>query len=160
MQLIKKFPSFSALIQGAILSFQRFPFTILSAIITALALVFLIGSNDNALPHWIQKLAMTAGLGVPLFIALITWGESRRMTRELIWLIQGLGAVLLICYYISLPTDPFVNYSYIIRFLLLQVMLHFLVAFIPFSPKIRSRISGNTTNRFSCDSLTQLCFRR
>lgn len=135
MPLIKKFPSFNALVQGAISSFQRFPFAIMSAIITSVALVTIIGISDNAIPHWMQKLAMAAGLGVPLFIALVTWGESRRMGQQLIWLIQGLGAVLLICYYISLPADPLVNYSYIVRFLLLQVMLHFLVAFLPFLGK-------------------------
>jgi hypothetical protein len=135
MQFIKKFPSIGALIKGAISTFRRFPFVILSAIITTFALVLLIGESDNALPHWMQKLAMTAGLGVPLFIALITWGESRRATRGTLWSIQGLGSILLICYYISLPADPFVDYSYFIRFLLLQVMLHFTVAFIPFLGK-------------------------
>lgn len=135
MKLAKKFPSFDTLVQGAVLSFQRFPFALLSAIVTTVILVAIIGRADNAIPHWMQKLAMAAGLGIPLFIALVTWGESRKLNHLTIWLVQGLGAILLICYYISLPADPFINYSYIIRFLLLLVALHFLSAFVPYMGK-------------------------
>jgi hypothetical protein len=132
MQLTRKFPSFDTLIQGAFSAFKRFPLALLSAVITSLALVFLVGVDNGNAPHWLGKLAMAAGLGVPLFIALVTWAEQKGLDRKLIAGVQALGAILVLCYYISLPQDPSVNYSFIVRFLLLQVTLHFLVAFLPY----------------------------
>ena len=85
MQLFRKFPSFESLIKGAGSAFKRFPFALISAIVTSVALVFIIGTANVTPPHWLQKLAMACGLGLPLFIALVTWAEQKGFDRNGVW---------------------------------------------------------------------------
>jgi hypothetical protein len=130
MKLFKKFPSYDYLLQGAAISFRRFPFTLLSAIFGTVILIALIQLEKGSQHFTLQKLVFSAALGLPLFTALGVWAEKRQINWGVA--IQAIGFMPIILYYLSLPPEPLTPYMYPIRFILLIVAFHLLVAYLPF----------------------------
>ncbi len=128
----RRFKSFRALGERARQTFQRFPLVLLSAIAAAAVAHRLADIDfeaergaDALYPVW-----MACILGISLFFALTTLGESRRWPRRLRLAAMLAGLLALVGYYASLPYP--IKGADVTRFFLLIGALHLLVAFAPF----------------------------
>ncbi|MFH2049127.1 MAG: DUF4153 domain-containing protein [bacterium] len=132
MKLLQKFPSYDFILKSIKDTFLRFPFAIICALIGTIIAVYLIQFERIETAFFQQKILALLILGLPLFIALAIFAE--RLGWKLIDRIyfQFVGVLLLTACYFTLPEDMFSVEKYIIRFLLLTLGLHFLIAFLPF----------------------------
>lgn len=140
MKLFDRFPSYRFLFANGALAFRRFPLSLLSAMF-GVAIAIIMVDNDHAgemFTH--QKLLVTAALGLPFFIALAVFAEKRGWTEKRSWALQACGIALPAVYYFSLPAELTGAIMHFIRFWLLNVGLHFLVAFLPYTG--RDEING------------------
>ncbi len=135
MSKITRFPSIQELIDGAAAGAVRFPFALLSALLGTVAAIQTVELSPGAEEYLYIKLMMIAGLGLPLFIALVVFAEKREWKQPVTLGLQVAGAVLLGAYYVSLPADLSSPLIHPVRFLLLGIGLHFLVAFLPWLGK-------------------------
>jgi len=126
------FPSLKKLLQSAQYVFRRFPFEMLFAFIgTAAAITNVELKNINTIGEgWCIRLMMTANLGVVISLAATLFCESSNFSKQKHLLFRSLAALfaaaLLFC------LNPFVYGSDYIRFFLLSLAAHLLVAFSPF----------------------------
>ncbi|NIN73089.1 MAG: hypothetical protein GTO46_14410, partial [Gemmatimonadetes bacterium] len=101
----QRFTSLFVLAQQARQTFERFPLAILSAIIAALAVHFIIEEFEaDGVTQSIWPVIMTAILGIPFFYALRVLAEARGWPRRLHLGITLAGLILLVVYYLALPT--------------------------------------------------------
>lgn len=141
MNTLSRFPSYNRLLAGAIATFARFPFTLLSAILGTVVGVCLTETERFSTEHMHQKLLMVAALGLPLFTALTAYAEKVNWSKIKSIALQSAGAILLVLYYFSLPADVSDPYYPLVRFTLLVIGLHFLAAWLPW-------VGGNQINGF------------
>jgi len=141
MKLFDKFPSFQQLQTAVVATFRRFPLTLLSAVVGTVAGVLLVEYHDDLGGQSLEKLLMVAALGLPLFTALTLLVEKRKWRMQTAFAVQLAGVLLLVAYYFSLPDHVMETALHSIRFVLLGLGLHFLVACLPY-------IGGNQTNGF------------
>jgi len=139
--IFKQFQSYKLIVQGAYQSFKRFPLALLCALFTTVILISIIQFDDPEKHFTLIKLSMTAGLGLPLFIGIVAASESWGWPRKSSLIFQALGLLPLIAYYFSLPPNPSACHTYMVRYILLVITLHFMVAFLPY-------ISGNRSYGF------------
>jgi hypothetical protein len=132
MSFLKRFPSYDLLLQNAVEAAKRFTLALLCALSGTGLAVALVDKPSDPTMHVLVKFLLVAFLGLPLFISLSTLGESRSWSRARFWMVQAGGVILLAAYFFSLPPDVSLYYDHLVRFLLLLIGLHFLVAFIPF----------------------------
>jgi hypothetical protein len=132
MGLLNKFPSFQQLQTNAVGAIRRFPLTLLSAVVGTVAAIILIEDPDDNVKHLLEKLIMVAYLGLPLFIALTLLAEKRQWRRQVAFAGQAVGVILLVAYFFSLPEGVEDVGSCMMRFALLSIGLHFLVACLPY----------------------------
>jgi hypothetical protein len=125
-------PSVDRLLSGATAAVKRFPLALLCATIGAIIAVVLVEHQGSDKPHELVNLLAVSALGLPLFIALTLIGEKRNWSIRARVIVQGVGVVALVLYYFSLPPDLFAPHYHAIRFLLLILGLHFLVAVAPY----------------------------
>jgi hypothetical protein len=127
-----KFPSIKNLAQSAVTVLKRFPFEMLFALIGAVAgitLTELTGISQSA-EIWCVRLIMTANMGLLVSLATTLYCESKGIKRgtsfifKVIAALFGASLIFLI--------NPFKNESDYIRFFLLSLSLHLLVAFAAF----------------------------
>jgi hypothetical protein len=108
-------------------SFMRFPFVLLAAVAAAVCALVAVDRNDT--DSWIKGI-LAAQLGIPLFFALATagetfaWPQTRRLTLALA------GIVALVAYYLSLSS--WLSEVTVTRFVQFNVGLHLLVAFLAY----------------------------
>ncbi|MBD3403273.1 DUF4153 domain-containing protein [candidate division GN15 bacterium] len=132
MSISKRFPSYDHVLRAAGGTARRFPFMLLSALAGAAAAIIAVEHQTGEFAQLLQRLLLTAALGLPLFFALTVWAERQTWSSSARLAVQAAGVVLLVGYYLSLPADPFSPVMHIVRFLLLAIGLHFLVAFVPY----------------------------
>ncbi len=141
MNLLHNFPSYDYILKSIRDTFLRFPFAVVSAIIGTSVAVYLIQYENISDGFVQQKILMLSAMGLPLFIAMTIFAERLKWKVINSIYLQTVGMILLVAYYITLPEDMFAIEKYLIRFLLLNIGLHFLVAFIPYH-------SGNLHSAF------------
>ena len=132
---LKRFPSHDQLIKNAWGSASRFPLALLSAIIATTISMYLVEHESLASEAFPLNLMVVAALGIPLFIVLTVFSERRKLTKTGTIILQAVGVVLLAAYYFTLPAGFIEQPQQSIRFTVLTVALHFLVAFLPFIGK-------------------------
>jgi hypothetical protein len=135
MTAFKRFPSYDQITRGAATSAARFPFTLLSALVGVAAAMILVGPDHSTDHPALQKLLACTALGLPLFTALTTFAERRAWSQAGRLLFQACGVALLVAYYFSLPTRINEPEYHLVRFALLNIGLHFLVAWLPWTGK-------------------------
>ncbi len=116
------------LINGFGSSLVRFPMSFITLLIGIGALVFNVEIKDLQLVHT----AMVCGLGIPLFYSIVIYGETRRLSKKVNWIIQLTIVALLVGYFFTLPEENPATSTEYIRYTLLFISVHLLVAFIPF----------------------------
>ena len=128
-----RLPSVKHVLQESWRTFARFPFAISSAALGSIVALLLVKSGRHEHEGFLHNLLATAALGLPLFIALAVVGEKEKWRAPLGLFASCAGAALLALYYVSLPQDVFARPERdAIRFILLNLGLHALVAFAPF----------------------------
>ncbi len=135
MKMFKRFPSYDQIVRGAVSTAARFPFTLISALVGVVAAATLAGLGQAAERHSLDQLLVTAALGLPLFTALVMLAEKRGWSSVGRLLFQAVGLVLLIVYYLTLPAKLDEPMNNLVRFALLNIGLHFLVAWLPWTGK-------------------------
>lgn len=132
MGIIGKFASYDFLYKTATQTARRFPFTLLSALVGTVIAVILIAYKHGDDQYGLQRVLLICGLGLPLFTALVAFAERRKWGRGAALALQGAGLLLLLVYFFTLPHEPFQHTGDAVRFLLLAIAAHFLVAFLPY----------------------------
>ncbi|UCG61568.1 MAG: DUF4153 domain-containing protein [Candidatus Zixiibacteriota bacterium] len=132
MSLLSNFPSYDAVIKGAARTFARYPFALLSAIFATIVTVMLVEQPQPENHQLLERLQLTGALGIAFFVALVHFAEKMRWRKQANLALQFGGLVLLLVYYLTLPEDVFDAYIDVVRFLLLAIGLHFLVAVLPY----------------------------
>jgi len=126
-------PSLTHIWQESSRALRRFPFVILSAATATFATCVLVRSGEQPHEGFWHNLLITAALGLPFFTALTVLGEKQKWRTLGGMIMQGVGALALAGYFFSLPEDVFARPErHVIRFVLLNIGLHALVAFTPF----------------------------
>ncbi|OHX67639.1 DUF4153 domain-containing protein [Flammeovirga pacifica] len=120
--------SIQQLIDGLYKSVSRFPLAILSAILLNFLIIY--GIETDIDPSiWYYRSIHGAQLGVPLFIALTLFSESKNFNAIKGTTIKFIGVVLLVIYLFTLPeTLTFINFS---RWILLSILVLLLVFIAP-----------------------------
>ncbi len=108
-------------------SFMRFPFVLLAAAAAAVCALVVVDRSDA--DSWIKGI-FAAQLGIPLFFALATAGETLAWSRARRVALALAGIVALVAYYLSL-SRPLSEVT-VTRFVQFNVGLHLLVAFLAF----------------------------
>jgi hypothetical protein len=133
-----KLPSLQNLYQGALCALFRFPFALISSILGVVIAIYMAEHKAHFEEHLFQMVLVCA-FGIPLFFSTVLFCERSRAKQSTLFLLQIIGAVLLIAYYFSLP-EKFEMKS-IVRFCLFSLGLHLFAAFSSF-------IRGGKTNGF------------
>lgn len=130
-----KIPSINKLYEEAKETLLRFPFVILSSILGAFLMIFIIEIEAEAHQDYkfIYNMVMCCGLGISFLLSLTLRNEVFKLDRTKNYIIQASGIILLVVYYFSLPKD--LGLIDITRFLLFALGFHFLVSFTAFMNK-------------------------
>lgn len=130
-----KFPSLHYLKEKSVTAFKRFPLSILFAVVGVISAIYLI-ENEHRLESVfpITNLLLTSALAIPLFFCINVYSEKFLLTTKFKTLGIFIGLVLLALIYYSLPSSPLTFNTAIpyIRYVIYNIGIHLLVAFIPF----------------------------
>ncbi len=123
--------SLSTLSKSAIETFRRFPLPLLSALAATISVIYVIHTepDGNELPLAL-RLAMASYLAMLLTISVSLYTERFAVGPLKKWLSWSASIVLIALYFLTLPSIMEVATG--IRFAMLAVALHLLVAFAPF----------------------------
>jgi hypothetical protein len=126
-----KFPSIKNLADSALATLQRFPFEVLFALAGTIAVTIFINSDDNFYNSFYTKIIMTANLGLLLSLSTTLFIESKGIKKYFIvkFIAAFLAACLMFIFNKQLQTIDNV------RFFLLSLAFHLLVAFAAFTSK-------------------------
>lgn len=136
-----KLPSLQLITSQAWATLKRFPLSLASAGVAAVGAIWLTeisrgGDGQNALEHLLLRLGACAALGIPSFMALAVFAEKSKLVFLKNVLLQLAALVLIVLYFLSLPQDlEKAPEHHLIRYVLLSLSLHLLVAFLPFYQK-------------------------
>ena len=122
-----KLPSLDQLGTAAVSVLRRFPEAMACAAVAGCAAVVGVGEDTIG---FAARLAFTATLGLPLFIAVTLAGERRDWSPRLRWMAAALGAVLLVLVYNSLR--PWENDALAQRWGHLVLTFHLAVSVAPY----------------------------
>jgi hypothetical protein len=130
-----RFPSIKTLAEGFLSTIKCYPFELLFALAGTIA-----GTVEVELKHlnridegWLMRLVMTANLGLLLSLSATLFTQSRGMSKRNSFLIK-LGAAIFASSLIFI-IDPTAREADYIRFFLLSLAFHLLVAFAAFTGK-------------------------
>lgn len=130
-----KFPSIKNLAEGAVTTIKRFPIEILFALTGTIAATVNV-ELDNLNPvaeSWCVRVIMMANLGLLLSLSASLFTGSRNFSKGKTWGIKA-GAVVL-ALLLLLLIDPDHNQADWIRFFLLSLAFHLLVAYAAYTGK-------------------------
>jgi hypothetical protein len=133
------FPSVRRLKEDALDAFTRFPFALFSAAVaTCAVLVVLENYSYGSMYQWLYNLSFVGFLGIPLFCSLQLIAERNRWMFGKAVAGKFILLALLTAYFIALPANiTEANSVHIIRYFLLVVAFHLLVAVGPFLERDR-----------------------
>ena len=129
------FPSINNLLKDASQSFLRFPITILSSVITAFVLIYMVEHEFSPEQHIVLfNMALVAMLHIGFSFGLYLFAEKEQFSISKKYLLQVVALILLIFYYLCLPNQilreiPFQPY---VQYILFGLATHFFIAFLPY----------------------------
>lgn len=130
-----KLPSLGSLITKATATFKRFALALIAAVVGSLFCILAThlpyDTRDSHYYYW--NIIMSCYIGMQLFIAISIYNERRNSKRTSAILLSLAGIAIITGYYFSLPSQ-FMTISFT-RFVLFTIVLHLLIAFIPFLSK-------------------------
>ena len=130
---LMKFLSLRSLLQHAAAVIKRFPFEVLFALTGTLAACVNIEVNDHLNPlvqSWCWRLIMMANLGLLLSLSVTLFAESKALSKQLKFALRLAAAALAVV--LMFTVNPYERSADAIRFFLLSLAFHLLVAFAAF----------------------------
>lgn len=130
-----KLPSLQYIYQEASESFKRFPLTLLIAFMGCLCMIYLIETANNAEDYpQVVHFILICSLGISITFSAQMLIEKQGFKTPTNYLIYAATLLVLAVYYFTFPNhlNDFLTYM---RYFLLCLAAHFLVAFIPFTSK-------------------------
>ena len=154
--MIFSLPNMMDMIDKGLQTFKRFPFAVLSSLLTACIVMYFIEVEPHELKGvnlMLMKLAATAMLGVFVFSALRLLGQNFSKKGEVFVLL--ISIIGLIGYYISLPNEMhgFNAMIYIFKHIFLIVLFFVAILWTPF---IKSNLSNSDYWEYAKDVLFSL----
>jgi hypothetical protein len=130
-----KIPSLKVLFEGAKETLLRFPFVILTSVVGTGFMIHLLGIefDRQEASKYLYNVVMVCSLGISFLLSLVFICERIKASKTVTYIVQIIGLILLIAYYLSLPHDA--GYTDITRYLLFMLGMHLLVSFSPFLNK-------------------------
>lgn len=130
-----RLPSMDSLLAKASATFTRFPLAIFTAIVGSLFCILLVHLpfDLSASHHYYWNIVMTCYLSMLLFIAISIYIERKKLNRSAAILLNLTVIAILVAFYFWLP--PRFMIIGVTRFILFTIVLHLLIAFIPFLSK-------------------------
>jgi hypothetical protein len=130
-----KFPSIKTLVDSFKNTLLRFPIEVLFALVGTIAATINIEleSIKADAENWCLRIIMISNLGLLLSLAATLFTDSRHMEGSKKWYIKILAAILAVA--LLFIIDPGAHQSDTIRFVLLSLAFHLLVAFAAFTGK-------------------------
>lgn len=127
-----RLPSLESLLTNAANAFKRFPLAIAATITGSLFCIILshLPYNIQDTHYYYWNIVMTCYLGMLLFMAIQIYCERKNYKRNINTILSCAAILLLFTYYFFLP-GQFMTISFT-RFLLFALVLHLLIAFVPF----------------------------
>jgi hypothetical protein len=115
---------------------QRFPLTLISAVILTVVSIILIEQGETSEPSVLYSILLTTILALPLLTALKLAAERVGSNSSLGWILQPIGVVLLLVYAFTVPVDlPGAPLVHMFRFFAFAIVCCLLVSFLPFRQK-------------------------
>ena len=128
-----RLPSISQIISETTRTVSRFPFSTTAAVVASITGIILIDRDPVNKPTILFPIILGAVLGFFLLTALVLISERLRLTRPQSLLLQAAGAVLVVLYAFSVPTDLYMAPAiYAERFAMLLIGLGFFLMVAPF----------------------------
>ncbi len=129
-----KFPSISQLNEDAFNAANRFPLSLASALLGSMLAVYMTEVDLIAEQLYLLNLLLTLALGIPLFFCIDITVEKHGLgmgKRQLLWLA---GGFILLIIYLGFPGQESSTVTRIpyIRYLIYNLIIHLLVAYLPF----------------------------
>lgn len=121
----QRLPSLQRIIAGARTVLVRFPLAILISLVGTASALVLIDEQQQPL---FEKLFFSALLGLPLILAVYLYEERHGKVNK--YILEGIALLALVGYFFTLPEEMHIVSG--IRFGLLWLTVHLLVAFSPF----------------------------
>lgn len=116
-------------------TWRRFPYTLTSAFIGTAIAIYMVERGAGNPPQTADKVLLACILGLSLFTALSTFAERTSWGTAAKKAFPAVGILILLGYYLTLPERISKPDEPLVRFLLLILASHFLVAFLPFLGK-------------------------
>ncbi|MEI6408854.1 MAG: DUF4153 domain-containing protein [Bacteroidota bacterium] len=129
-----KLPSLNYLTSALIKAMIRFPFTMGSAFVGVIVLMFIIAYNGSEQSN-VPKIWLMAQIGLPLFTGLTAFSESRGWARNAKgWGLQLAGLGLLVLYGFLMPdfSVPVIGSVHLVRYVILLLVAHLFTAVAPY----------------------------
>ena len=135
-----RLPSFQSFTTNAAATFKRFPLAVTAAIVASLFCILFthLPYDLQESYHYYWNIIMSCYLGMLLFISISIYSERKKFKSVITTLLNVGGLVIIVAYYFSLPPQ-FMVISFT-RFLLFALVLHLLIAFLPFLD--RNEVNG------------------
>ncbi len=121
----QKLPSVQRIVDGARGVLARFPLAILISLVGTASALVLVEESQQPL---FEKLFFCALLGLPLILAVYLYEERHGKVNK--YILEGIALLALVGYFFTLPEEMHIVSG--IRFALLWLAVHLLVAFSPF----------------------------
>ncbi|MBM3802789.1 MAG: DUF4153 domain-containing protein [Acidimicrobiia bacterium] len=127
-----RLPSLVHVLRSAHETGRRFPWTLLSAFVSACLCWLLIGNWNRWKPYEeaLSRLLLPSMLGISVFFATALWLERSRLADRRHWMGLVVGLAVLAVYFLSYT--PEIPQIYIYRFVQVAVAAHLLAAVAPF----------------------------
>lgn len=126
---MKALPTLGVVLDAANRAARRFPLVVASAVLAAIAGIFLFNASEEE-PY--VRLLATATLGLPLCFALTLTGERRFAPGDARrWGVQAIGVVVLVSFWALWPGWP--EPVQLARYVELSVSFHLLAAVLPYA---------------------------
>ena len=126
-----KIPSINRVMVAGMDTAQRFPATVISALVAALAGMLQVAVWENSEPetYWLRVMA-AASLGLPLFTGITLLSERHGKSRLLVWLGHAVGLGILLLFYMRWP--DWSESTLALRYFHLSATIHFGVAVVAY----------------------------
>ncbi|MBL0739980.1 DUF4153 domain-containing protein [Chryseolinea lacunae] len=132
-----KLPSFTYLLHNTGRAFLRFPITLLSALVAVVIGIYLFELDADVLDLRYVNVMLCAALGISLFFCVTVFSDKQGYGLKLRVVLHVAAALVLVALYFTLPSavEPINNSLPYIRYGIYNVVMHLLVAVVPFLEK-------------------------
>lgn len=128
------FISIKNIVSGTTEVATRFPLSMITACIGTILGIVLLHNQDQFSLY--TKLLMTLGLGLPIFTAIVLFGEKKQWALKNKLITDSAAVLFLILYYVLLPENFFQSGEvFIFRYAMWMIGFFLLIMFIPFIQK-------------------------